>query len=262
MELDLTGRVVLVTGASRGIGHAVARALVVEGARVAICSRDEATCLAAATQLGESAAGFVADVRDEAAVGALVAQVVERFGRLDAVVNNAGRFGGGPVTELDDEALHFGLDTKLAGALHVVRHALPHLRASDRSAVVNVSGITAEKVIAGAGVTAMGNAGLLTLTAYLAQELMADGVRVNGVVPGYTLTEVWRDRAQALANAEGLSLEEAEQAILDRQGLGHARWGTAEEVADVIVVLLSRAMRFVTGAVVRVDGGQWPAIGY
>jgi NAD(P)-dependent dehydrogenase (short-subunit alcohol dehydrogenase family) len=261
VELDLSGRVVLVTGASRGIGHAVARALIAEGAHVAICSRDEATCLAAAAQLGDGAAAFAVDVRDEAAVGALVAQTIERFGRLDSVVNNAGRFGGGSVTELGDEALHVGLDTKVAGALHVVRQALPHLRASDRATVVNVSGITAEKVIAGAGVTAMGNAGLLTLTAYLTQELMADGVRVNGVVPGYTLTGVWRDRAQALADAEGLSLDEAKQAILDRQGLGHARWGTPEEVADVIVLLLSRATRFVNGAVLRVDGGQWPAVG-
>jgi NAD(P)-dependent dehydrogenase (short-subunit alcohol dehydrogenase family) len=262
MELDLAGRVVLVTGGSRGIGHAVARALIAEGAHVAICSRDEATCLAAAAELGDGAAGFVADVRDEDAVAALVARVVERFGRLDAVVNNAGRFGGGPVTDLGDEALHVGLDTKVAGALHVVRQALPHLCESDRAAIVNVSGITAEKVIAGAGVTAMGNAGLLTLTAYLTQELMGDGVRVNGVVPGYTLTGVWRDRAQALADAEGLSLEDAKQAILDRQGLGHARWGTADEVADVIVLLLSRATRFVNGAVLRVDGGQWPAVGY
>jgi NAD(P)-dependent dehydrogenase (short-subunit alcohol dehydrogenase family) len=90
--------------------------------------------------------------RDDGAVAA--------FGRLDAVVNNAGRFGGGPVLELTDEALSEGLDTKVAAGLRVVRHALPHLRASDRAAVVNVSGITAEMVIPGAGVTAMGNAGL------------------------------------------------------------------------------------------------------
>jgi 3-oxoacyl-[acyl-carrier protein] reductase len=78
MELDLAGRVVLVTGASRGIGYAVAQALIVEGAQVAICSRDEATCLAAAAQLGEGAAGVVADVRDEAAVGALVGRASPR----------------------------------------------------------------------------------------------------------------------------------------------------------------------------------------
>jgi NAD(P)-dependent dehydrogenase (short-subunit alcohol dehydrogenase family) len=262
MELDLADRVVLVTGGSRGIGRAVAEALLAEGARVAICSRDETACLGAARELGAAVEGFAADVGDDAAVRALVAHVVERFGRLDAVVNNAGRFGGGPVLELSDEALHEGLDTKVAGALRVVRHARPHLRASDRPAVVNVSGITAEKVIPGAAVTAMGNAALLTLTAYLAHELRADGVRVNGVVPGYTLTGVWAERAQALADAEGLSFEEAKQAILDRQGMGHAQWGTAEEIADVIVLLLSRATRFVNGTVLRADGGQLPAVDY
>jgi NAD(P)-dependent dehydrogenase (short-subunit alcohol dehydrogenase family) len=262
MELDLAGRVVLVTGGSRGIGRAVARALVAEGARVAICARGEEACVAAADELGESAAGLVADVRDDAAVGVLVEQVVARFERLDAIVNNAGRFGGGPVVDLGDERVHEGLDTKVTGALRVVRHALEHLRASDRPVVVNVSGITAENVIAGAAATAMANAALLTLTSYLARELASDGVRVNGVVPGYTLTDVWRERARAVAGAEGLSLEQAERAILDRQGMGHARWGTAEEIADVIVFLLSRAARFVNGAVLRVDGGQSPAVDY
>jgi NAD(P)-dependent dehydrogenase (short-subunit alcohol dehydrogenase family) len=262
MELDLRDRVVLVTGGSRGIGRAVAEALLAEGARVAICSRDATTCLETARALGPEADGFAADVGDDAAVGALVAHVVERFGRLDAVVNNAGRFGGGPVTELSDAALGEGLDTKVAGALRVVRHARVHLSASDRPSVVNVSGITAEMVIPGAAVTAMGNAGLLTLTAYLAHELRADGVRVNGVVPGYTLTGVWADRAQALADDEGLAFAEAKQAILDRRGLGHAQWATAEDIADVIVFLLSRAARFVNGTVLRVDGGQSPAVDY
>ena len=259
MELDLAGRVVLVTGASRGIGLAVARALIAEGAQVAICSRDEAAIGAVAAELGDEATGFAADVRDDAAV---VAQAAATFGRLDAVVNNAGRFGGGPVLALTDEALHEGLDTKVAAGLRVVRHALPHLRASDRAAVVNVSGITAEMVIPGAGVTAMGNAGLLTLTAYLSHELAADGVRVNAIVPGYTLTGVWRERAQALADEEGLDLQQAEHAILERRGIAHARWGAAEEIADVVVFLLSRAARFVNGTVLRADGGQSPAVDY
>jgi NAD(P)-dependent dehydrogenase (short-subunit alcohol dehydrogenase family) len=262
MDLDLAGRVVLVTGGSRGIGRAVAETLLAEGARVAICSRHETTCLAAARELGPEAAGFAADVGDDAAVRALVAHVIERFGRLDAVVNNAGRFGGGPVIELSDEALHEGLDTKVAGALRVMRHARPHLRAGDRPSVVNVSGLTAEMVIPGAAVTAVGNAGLLTLTAYLAYELRPDGVRVNAVVPGYTLTGVWAERAQALADAEGLGFDEAKQAILDRRGLGHAQWATAPDIADAIVFLLSRAARFVNGTVLRVDGGQSPHLDY
>jgi NAD(P)-dependent dehydrogenase (short-subunit alcohol dehydrogenase family) len=253
---------VLVTGGSRGIGFAVAEALLRDGARVAFCGRDETAVLAAQRALGEHAAGFPADVEDDASVHGLVQATVARFGRLDAVVNNAGRFGGGPALGLTDEAVHEGLNTKVAGAVRVVRHALVHLRGSDRPSIVNVSGVTAEQVIPGAAVTALANAGLLTLTAYLAAELAAEGVRVNGVVPGYTLTGVWRTRVEALAEEEGLGFEEAKAAVLERRGFRDARWGTAEEVADVIVFLLSHAARFVSGTVVRADGGQSTAIEY
>ena len=166
MDLGLVERVVLITGGRRGIGFAIAEALLEEGARVAICGRrDEAAGTEAAERLGPRAGAFTADVRRDDDVRRLVVEVVERFGRLDAVVNNAGRFGGGPVAELTDERLHEGTDTKIVGALRVVRHALPHLRASDQARIVNVSGISAESVIPGAAVTAVGNSGLLAFTA-------------------------------------------------------------------------------------------------
>src|SRR5712691_517084 len=132
MDLGLAGRGVLVTGGSRGIGFAIAETLVEEGARVAICGRDEASCTEAAERLGPDVVALAADVRNDEDVRRLVAGVVARLGRLDAVVNNAGRFGGGPVTALGEEAVAEGTDTKVGGALRVVRHALPHLRASDQ----------------------------------------------------------------------------------------------------------------------------------
>jgi NAD(P)-dependent dehydrogenase (short-subunit alcohol dehydrogenase family) len=262
MNLELNERVVLVTGASRGIGYAIAKSLVDEGARVAICARDADATTRAATELGADCGGFCADVSDDASVAGLIDEVVARYGRLDAVVNNAGRFGGGPALQLTDEAFMDGFDVKAAGDLRVVRHALPHLRESDQARVVNVSGVSAQKVTPGALVTAVANSGVLTLTSYLARELIADRILVNAVIPGYTLTGVWADRAAALAQAEGLTQTEAEQRILELQDMGHARWGEPEEIAQVVVFLLSGAARFVNGVSLRVDGGQFGVVDY
>lgn len=262
MDLGLSGRVVLVTGGSRGIGKAVAELLVGEGASVAICARHADASARAADELGDRALGRRADVTDDRLVAELVDAVIERFGRLDAVVNNAGRFGGGPVAELSDAGLFEGLDTKTAGMLRVVRHALPHLRESDQARVVNVSGLTALKTTPAAAMTALGNAGVVTLTSYLAHELIADGVLVNAVIPGFTRTGVWEERAAARAESEGTSVDEALEAMLAAQGMDHARWGRPAEIAQVIVFLLSSAASFVNGVALRVDGGQFAAVDY
>jgi NAD(P)-dependent dehydrogenase (short-subunit alcohol dehydrogenase family) len=262
MDLGLTDRVVLVTGGTGGIGYAVCESLVAEGARVALCSRHDGRSRDAASSLGARASGFRADVSEPDSGAQLVADVVDEFGRLDAVVNNAGRFGGGRALEATREAYREGFDTKVLGALGLVRAALPHLRHGDQARVVNVSGVSAHKVLSGAVVTAVANAALLSLTAYLANELIDDGVNVCGVVPGYVLTPPWRERAQAVADAEGVDFETAKQIILERQGLGHARWGEAHEIADVVTFLLSKQASFMNGTVFRVDGGQFPTVRY
>jgi 3-oxoacyl-[acyl-carrier protein] reductase len=260
VDLGLEGRVVLVTGSNRGIGRAIARSAAAEGALVALCGRDAALGAQAVEELGaDRATWFTADVTDAEQVAALPAAVVGRLGRLDALVNNAGRFGGGPAIDLEPAGIHEGIDTKVAGAVGLVRAALPALRRSDQARVVNIGGISAQRVTPGAAVTAIANAGVVTVSGYLAQELAPDGVTVNCVIPGYVLTEVWRGRAVALADAEGLTEEEGLQAVLDRQGL-QGRWGEPREIADVVVFLLSAQARFVSGAAFRVDGAQFEGL--
>jgi NAD(P)-dependent dehydrogenase (short-subunit alcohol dehydrogenase family) len=261
MDLNLVERVILVTGANRGIGRAIARACVEEGARVVIVGRGAEACRATVDELEPGRADWIScDVSDPVQVTAMVKEAVRRHGRLDGVVNNAGRFGGGPIADLTPEALREGVDTKVVGALAVVQAALPALRQSDQARVVNIGGVSSQRVTPGAAVTAIANSGMNTLTAYLARELAPDGVNVNCVIPGYTLTPPWEARAVALAAAEGLSVEAARAAILQRQDMGHSRWGEDVEIAWPVVFLLSAQARFINGAAFRVDGGQFLAI--
>ena len=261
MDLKLNDRVVLVTGANRGIGRAIAEAAVAEGAVVAVVGRDEAAGAETVAALGaDRSSWWVCDVTDGEQIDRTVAGIARRHGRLDAVVNNAGRFGGSPIAELSAKALREGLDTKVVGALGVVQAALPHLKASDQARVLNISGVTAQRITPGVAVTAIANSGMVALTAYLARELIEDAINVNCLIPGYTLTGAWRGRAEALAAAENLSFEAALQEILNRQDMGHSRWGDAREIAEVAVFLLSAQAGFVNGASFRVDGGQFLAI--
>lgn len=261
MDLNLLERVILVTGGGRGIGRAIAKACVDEGARVVIVGRGEQALDHTVRDLGPDRASWMTcDVSDPGQVRAMVETLVERHGRLDGVVNNAGRFGGGPVMGLTPEALREGVDTKVIGALAVVQAALPALRQSDQARVVNIAGVSSQRVTPGAAVTAIANSGMNTLTAYMARELAPDRVNVNCIIPGYTLTAPWQGRAADLARAEGLSQAAAEQAILDRQDMGHSRWGEDMEIAWPAVFLLSAQARFINGAAFRVDGGQFLAI--
>ncbi len=261
MDLKLHGRVVVVTGGNRGIGFAIARAAVAEGAVAVITGRNAEAGAKAVQALGPDQASWVTcDVTDQGQIGRAVEEIVRRHGRLDALVNNAGRFGGSPLTELTGAALREGVDTKVVGALQMVQAALPLLEASDQPRVVNISGITAQRITPGVAVTAIANSGMVALTAYLARELIERRINVNCVMPGYVLTGAWRARAEALAAAEGLSFEAACQEILKRQDMGHSRWGDADEIADVVVFLLSAQARFVNGASFRVDGGQFLAV--
>jgi NAD(P)-dependent dehydrogenase (short-subunit alcohol dehydrogenase family) len=261
MDMNLKGRVVIVTGANRGIGRAIAESAAGEGAIVAILARDAAASAETVEALGaDKAFAVTCDVTDGQSIIRAVAEIEARHGRVDAVVNNAGRFGGGPIAVLGAAGAREGFETKVVGSLALVQAALPALRKSDQPRVVNVSGISAQRIMPGAAVTAMANASMITLTAYLARELIADRINVNCVIPGYILTDPWRRRTQDLADTEGLSFDEALVEVLKRVDMGHARWGASAEIADVVTFLLSGKAGFVNGAAFRIDGGQFMSI--
>ena len=253
MDLQLSGKVAIVTGASRGIGRATAELLAAEGVRLALAarSRDQLEALAAA--LGHDSLVHAVDLRDPEAPAVLVAAAVERFGRLDLLVNNAGATKRGDFLGLPDSDWQDGFALKFFGAMRCCRAAWPHLRAS-QGAIVNVVGVggrtgSAEFTIGGAV-----NAALLNLTKALADRGVSDGVRVNAINPGSIATERLQVRVRALAAEQGLDQAEAARRMAQR--LGVVRFGEPAEIARAVAFLASPLAGYCQGVVLDVDGGQ------
>ncbi len=247
MSFRLDDKVALVTGASRGIGRAIALAYADAGADVALLARDAELLEQVAVEVrdrGRRALVVAADVLDAAAVAAAVATSVDELGHLDVVVNNAGgnsfstplqtmRFAGWAKTQ----ALN------VDSVVHVCQSAIPHLTASGGSIinVASVAGLRGAPLMSHYGAA---KAAVLSLTQSLALELAYQGVRVNALVPGWIET----DLTDFLR-----STDEIEKGLLSRVPMG--RWGTAQEIAEPAVFLASDAARFMTGQALVVDGG-------
>ncbi|MER5389713.1 SDR family oxidoreductase [Saccharopolyspora sp. NPDC002686] len=251
MDLDLTGRTVVVTGASSGVGLATAKMLIAEGANVAACARD-------ADRLKTAFDGLpvhlgTCDVLDESAVQDFVAQAAEAFGGIDGVVNNAGRSLMARLSETEDRQWREELELKIFSVLHVVRATQPWLRESAAASVVNVNAILARQPEARLAATSAARAALLNLTKTLSGELAADGIRVNSVCLGLIDTGQWRRRYEASKSTLDFDAWSAELAA-DR-GIPLGRLGTADEVAFPIVSLLSPRASYVTGSAIDVGGG-------
>jgi NAD(P)-dependent dehydrogenase (short-subunit alcohol dehydrogenase family) len=265
MDLGLAGRRAVVTGGSRGIGKAVARALGREGVVCAICARTAEPLEAAAEELAAAGAEvhpFVADVRDAASVEAFVRGAADRMGGLEIVVNSAARVGGSGVAEdvhgVTDETVLADFEEKLLGTLRTTRAALPHLRRAGWGRIVNVGGLTART--AGSVTAGARNAALVHLTKTLANELGRDGITVNVIHPSTTITDTLEERLSRRAEKEGTTAHE----LRDRLARGNAigRLVTAEEVAEVVVFLASAASGAITGESISVGGGAGSAVAY
>lgn len=252
MAGELDGRVVLVTGSSRGIGAAVAKRAAAEGARIAIHYRQGASdadrVVAAARAAGASdARAFAADLRDGNAAERLVNDVAEAFGRLDGLVNNAGIDQRGPSLELSSEDWDAVIATHLTAAFRTMRAAIPLMLQGGGGSIVNVASRLGQMGIAETAAYSAAKAGLIGLTRSLAREFGARGVRINAVAPGVTITEMTTNLVDS---------EEGRRRLRD-MALG--RFGTADEVAEAVVFLLSdRASLFVGQTLNPNAGGYMP----
>ncbi|WP_295559506.1 3-oxoacyl-ACP reductase FabG [uncultured Hyphomicrobium sp.] len=242
-RIDLSGRVALITGASRGIGLAIAQRLAAAGATVVLNARtiDEEII---ATFDGPQAQVFVlpGDVGEPEAVGQLIKTIFSRHKRLDILVNNAGIMRPAPIGMISDDDIAQTLDTNLAGVIHLIQSA-SRLMARSGGSIVNVSSVVGAKGAAGQLVYAASKAGIIGATLAASKELAQKGIRVNAVAPGYIDTDMTAKLG-----------DEVRVQTLKSIGLGRA--GTAEDVADAVLFLASDLSRYVTGQILGVDGGM------
>jgi 3-oxoacyl-[acyl-carrier protein] reductase len=261
MDLGLRGKVALVTGASRGIGKAIAQTLINEGCRVAICARDGEKLRAAVAALshgdnvasGDCVVGVPTDVTDNAAVEKFVATAHEKFGRIDILVNNAGTHLRGTVDTTSLEILERQLRDKVFGFFSMIKAVLPIMRAQKDGRIVNVIGQAARHPHPDRFPSGVTNAACMALTKSVADAVARDNIRVNAVCPQYIESELLASLIDKEMRERKVDRVTAASGFSRANPLG--RIGTPEEVADLVTFLVSDSANFVAGSAVSIDGG-------
>lgn len=242
-SLRLHGKIALVTGASRGIGHGIALACAREGADVVINGRDPVALAETAhdvARFGSRVETIVQDVSDTAGTRAMIARVVETFGKLDLLINNAGLYQVRPILEITEDDWDRLIATNLRGAFFCAQAAARQMVQQGNGVIVNIaSDATWTGGMNPCAHYCVSKAGMASFTRSLAKELAPFGIRVNAVAPGMIATDMGDDAAGAMADL--------------RIPLG--RMGTPDDVADVVIFLASEESRYLTGTVVNVTGG-------
>ncbi|MGC8874385.1 MAG: SDR family oxidoreductase [Chloroflexia bacterium] len=257
MDLGLRGRVALVAAASRGLGKAVAMELAREGADVAICARGKEqlrrTAEEIAAETGARLLAIAADVTVARDVTNLVTTVVEQFGRLDILVNNAGGPPPGPFLSFSDDDWRRAVELNLISTVRLTRAAVPIMRANHWGRIINITSVAVKQPIPDLVLSNAARSAVIGLAKTLALELAPDGITVNSVCPGFTLTERVQQLAESLAEREGKTVAEV-LAGYERQ-IPMGRMGRPEELAALVAFLASERAAYITGTAIQVDGG-------
>jgi NAD(P)-dependent dehydrogenase (short-subunit alcohol dehydrogenase family) len=253
MQLDLEGKTVLVTGGSDGLGRALCQRLVAEGANVAFCGRNVERIDATRTELeaaGGDVAAVTADVTRLEDIVRFVDTALERWGRIDGVVNNAGQTALKTLVDTTDEDFDEDLSLKLYAAARLCRLTLEHLGRRGGS-IVNVLSTGAKTQAASSMPTSISRAAGMALTKALSKEVGPDNVRVNAVLIGLIESGQWVRRAAA----SGVPVEQLYEELGKNSGIPLGRIGRAEEFADLVAFLLSPRAGYLSGAAINLDGG-------
>jgi 3-oxoacyl-[acyl-carrier protein] reductase len=254
MDLELNGKVAVITGASRGLGLASAKALARDGCRVTICARGPAALEEAAREIARLAGGddavaaVEADVTTEEGVRRVIDEAVGRFGRLDILVNNVGLARGAGIVDTSDAEWREAFDTTLFPAIRASRLAVPHMKRGGGGVILMIASIWGRESGGRMTYNAV-KAAEISLGKSLAQQLASDGIRVNSIAPGSILFPggSWDRRRQR--DPDGI-------AELVRRDLPFGRFGRPDEVGDVVAFLASARASWISGACVPVDGCQ------
>ncbi|WP_332691454.1 SDR family NAD(P)-dependent oxidoreductase [Halalkalibacter lacteus] len=247
MELHLQDKVVLITGGSKGIGKAIAKGFKDEGALVAIVARDKKALEFAQSEI-EGIYIFQANLSIENQREKVFEDIIEYFGTIDILINNVGGSNGTTTEETDLCLFHEAFEVNYFSAVHFSKLVLPYLKAKKTGSIINISSIFGRE--SGGKVTYnSAKAAMISFTKSLADEVIKDGIRVNGVAPGSILhpTGNWQKRIEQ-------SPEKMKQFVQDEIPAG--RFGTAEEIANVVTFLASEKASWIVGATINVDGGQ------
>jgi 2-deoxy-D-gluconate 3-dehydrogenase len=244
---DLTGKVAIVTGGNGGIGLGMAKGLASAGAKILITGRNAAkaeTALAELRALGAEAAFAEADVREEATSARVVAEAVERFGRLDILVNNAGAHAYGSASSLSLDDWYVDIDTNLTGLFLLCKAAYPALKQAGGGRIINVGSLASIGALSQSVNYCASKGGVLQLTKALAVEWGPEGINVNAVLPGWVETDI----TAGTKTVPGLP-----EMIAARTPT--PRWGQPDDFSGIAVFLASPASAFVNGAGIVIDGG-------
>jgi len=257
VELELKDKVALVTGASRGIGRAVALALAREGARVALCARKASDLADAAGRIREAtgveALEVPGDLSTLAGVEAAVQATRGRFGRIDILVNNAGAIRGGDFLQIPDAQWSEDWSLKLLGYIRMARTVFPLMQAQGGGRICNIVGAASRNPTPAYLTGGAANAALINFTKGLADLGAPSKILVTAVSPAATATERWNDMIKERSTATGRSVDDLQGEAASAYALG--RIATPEDIADMVAFLVSARASFVTGICITVDGG-------
>ncbi len=257
MDLLLSNKVVIVTGASRGIGRAIAETLSFEGMNVVLVARSATDLEVLAQSLPHESLVQALDLRESSSAAQIVSAALEKFGKLDLLVNNAGATKRGDFLTLTDQEWMDGFALKFYGSMRLSHAAWPHLQAS-QGAIVNIIGVGGKAGSAEFTIGGTVNAALMNLTKALADRGVRDGIRVNAINPGSIATQRLQTRIQNYAKTNNISLEEAAKRLPREMKV--ERFGDPLEIAYAVAFLASPQAAYIQGAILDVDGGTTRAL--